>query len=44
MPGGRNQARRSDPGVSIPEGVEILRAGIFHTPENPFVQANALMA
>jgi len=30
--------------VIVPEGAEIVRAGIFHTPENPFAQANALRA
>lgn len=30
--------------MNAPQSVEILRAGIFHTPGNPFVQANALSA
>jgi guanine deaminase len=30
--------------MAFPRGVEILRAAIFHTPGNPFIETNALAA
>ena len=30
--------------MASPRGVEILRAAIFHTPGNPFIETNALAA